>query len=129
MCKSGCARASRSPRSPTRWETGSYLQESLSPLHRYLKLLQGRPLRAGQPLALGPEDAARAPRPGAAPAGQARARRARRQFWIPPGFAHGFCVLSETAEVEYKCTEIYLRDDEIAIAWDDPEIGIAWPVA
>ena len=50
------------------------------------------------------------------------------QLWIPPGFAHGFCVLSETAEVEYKCTDFYVREDEIAIAWDDPEIGIAWPV-
>lgn len=50
------------------------------------------------------------------------------QLWIPPGFAHGFCVLSETAEVEYKCTDFYVRDDEIAIAWNDPEIGIAWPV-
>ena len=49
------------------------------------------------------------------------------QLWIPPGFAHGFCVLSETAEVEYKCTEVYVKEDEIAIAWDDPEIGIAWP--
>ena len=51
------------------------------------------------------------------------------QLWIPPGFAHGFSVLSETAEVEYKCTEIYVREDEIAIAWNDPEIGIAWPVS
>ncbi|HEX5759635.1 MAG TPA: dTDP-4-dehydrorhamnose 3,5-epimerase [Thermoanaerobaculia bacterium] len=52
-----------------------------------------------------------------------------RQLWIPPGFAHGFCVLSETAEIEYKCTELYDAEDEIALAWDDPELGIAWPVA
>jgi dTDP-4-dehydrorhamnose 3,5-epimerase len=51
------------------------------------------------------------------------------QLWVPPGFAHGFCVLSESAQVEYKCTEVYLPDDELAIAWDDPEIGIDWPVA
>lgn len=51
-----------------------------------------------------------------------------RQLWVPPGFAHGFCVLSETAEVEYKCTDVYMKEDEIAIAWDDPEIGIRWPV-
>jgi dTDP-4-dehydrorhamnose 3,5-epimerase len=52
-----------------------------------------------------------------------------RQLWVPPGFAHGFCVLSEIAEVEYKCTALYDRDDELSIAWDDPEIGIEWPLA
>jgi dTDP-4-dehydrorhamnose 3,5-epimerase len=51
-----------------------------------------------------------------------------RQLWIPPGFAHGFCVLSERVHVEYKCTEFYDRDDEIAIAWNDPQVGIEWPV-
>lgn len=50
------------------------------------------------------------------------------QLYIPPGFAHGFCVLSETAHVQYKCTELYRRDDEIGIVWNDPEIGIDWPV-
>jgi len=51
------------------------------------------------------------------------------QLWIPPGFAHGFCVLSELADVEYKCTAFYDPADEIAIRWDDPAIGIPWPVA
>jgi dTDP-4-dehydrorhamnose 3,5-epimerase len=51
------------------------------------------------------------------------------QLWVPPGYAHGFCVVSEVAEVEYKCTAIYDPDDEITIAWDDPEIAIVWPVA
>ena len=51
-----------------------------------------------------------------------------RQLWIPPGFAHGFCVLSERVHVEYKCTEFYDREDEIAIAWNDVQIGIEWPV-
>jgi dTDP-4-dehydrorhamnose 3,5-epimerase len=52
-----------------------------------------------------------------------------RQLWIPPGFAHGFCVLSERVHVEYKCTEFYDRQDELAIAWNDPAIGIEWPIA
>jgi dTDP-4-dehydrorhamnose 3,5-epimerase len=51
-----------------------------------------------------------------------------RQLWIPPGFAHGFCVTSEAAQVEYKCTELYDAADEIAIAWNDPDIGIEWPI-
>jgi dTDP-4-dehydrorhamnose 3,5-epimerase len=51
-----------------------------------------------------------------------------RQLWIPPGFAHGFCVLSETVHLEYKCTDFYDPADEIAIAWDDPDIGVAWPL-
>ncbi len=51
-----------------------------------------------------------------------------RQLFVPKGFAHGFCVLSETAEIEYKCTEFYDGKDEIGVRWDDPEIGIAWPV-
>lgn len=51
-----------------------------------------------------------------------------RQLWIPPGLAHGFCVLSETVHFEYKCTDLYDASDEIAIAWNDPEIGIEWPL-
>ena len=51
-----------------------------------------------------------------------------RQLWIPPGFAHGFCVLSEMVHLEYKCTDFYDASDEIAIAWNDPEIGIEWPL-
>lgn len=50
-----------------------------------------------------------------------------RQLWVPPGFAHGFLVLSETAHVQYKCTELYDRDDEIAVLWNDRQIGIEWP--
>jgi len=52
-----------------------------------------------------------------------------RQLYIPEGFAHGFCVTSDGAEVEYKCSDVYLPDDEITIAWNDPAIGIRWPVA
>ena len=51
-----------------------------------------------------------------------------RQLYIPPGFAHGFCVVSEVAQVEYKCTELYDAADEIGIAWNDPTLAIAWPV-
>ena len=52
-----------------------------------------------------------------------------RQLYIPPGFAHGFCVLSERVDVEYKCTDLYDPRAEIAVAWNDPEIGIRWPIA
>ena len=49
------------------------------------------------------------------------------QFYVPPGFAHGFVVLSEEAVFAYKCTEFYHPEDEGGIRWDDPELGIAWP--
>ena len=52
-----------------------------------------------------------------------------RQFYIPPGCAHGFCVVSGVAQVQYKCTELYDAADEIAIAWNDPEAAITWPIA
>ena len=51
-----------------------------------------------------------------------------RQLYIPAGFAHGFCVIGDGAEVEYKCSEHYAPDHEIAIAWNDPAIGVAWPL-
>jgi dTDP-4-dehydrorhamnose 3,5-epimerase len=51
-----------------------------------------------------------------------------RQCYIPPGFAHGFCVTSPVAEVEYKCTALYDRESEIGIAWNSPELAIPWPV-
>ena len=49
------------------------------------------------------------------------------QIYIPPGFAHGFCVTSEEALFEYKCTETYHPEAELGIAWDDPDLAIAWP--
>jgi dTDP-4-dehydrorhamnose 3,5-epimerase len=52
-----------------------------------------------------------------------------RQLYIPPGFAHGFCVLSPTVHVEYKCTDFYDPADEISIVWNDPDLAILWPVA
>jgi dTDP-4-dehydrorhamnose 3,5-epimerase len=52
----------------------------------------------------------------------------RRQVWAPAGFARGFCVLSEVAEIQYKCTGIYNGQAESGILWNDPAIGIEWPV-
>ena len=51
-----------------------------------------------------------------------------RQLYIPEGFLHGFCVLSEIAQVEYKCTDFYYQRDEISVRWDEPSFGIEWPV-
>jgi dTDP-4-dehydrorhamnose 3,5-epimerase len=52
----------------------------------------------------------------------------RRQVWAPAGFARGFCVLSDEAEIQYKCTGIYNNKGESGILWNDPEIGVKWPV-
>jgi len=51
-----------------------------------------------------------------------------RQLWVPAGFLHGFSVLTDWAEIEYKCTALYDREDEIGVVWNDPDIGIAWPI-
>ena len=51
-----------------------------------------------------------------------------RQLWIPEGFAHGFCVLSDTAFFSYKCTDVYTPACEGGILWNDPDIGIKWPM-
>ncbi len=53
----------------------------------------------------------------------------KRQLWIPPGFAHGFCVTGEAALFSYKCTEPYRPQQELGVAFDDPELGIDWPIA
>ncbi len=52
----------------------------------------------------------------------------KRQFYVPAGFAHGFAVLSETALFYYKCSAFYSPKDELALRWDDPDIGIKWPL-
>jgi dTDP-4-dehydrorhamnose 3,5-epimerase len=52
----------------------------------------------------------------------------KRQFWVPPGYAHGFLVLSDVADFEYKCTDYYDPSDEGGILWNDPEINIPWPL-
>lgn len=51
------------------------------------------------------------------------------QFYIPPGFAHGFCVVSDRAQLEYKCTDFYSPEDEFVLRWNDPALGIPWPVS
>lgn len=51
-----------------------------------------------------------------------------RQLWVPPGYAHGFCVLSEVADFQYKCTDFYCPEDEGALVWNDPDVNISWPV-
>jgi dTDP-4-dehydrorhamnose 3,5-epimerase len=51
-----------------------------------------------------------------------------RQVYIPPGFAHGFCVTSEVAQVEYKCTDFYDPEGEISVLWNDPDLKVDWPL-
>ncbi len=53
----------------------------------------------------------------------------KRQFWVPAGFAHGFCVVSEVAEVLYKATDYYAQSHERCVLWNDPDLAIAWPIA
>lgn len=52
----------------------------------------------------------------------------KRQYWVPPGFAHGFVVLSDSADFEYKCTDYYDPNDEGCLLWNDSAIGIVWPI-
>lgn len=52
-----------------------------------------------------------------------------RALWVPEGFAHGFCVTSDSAEIIYKCTDYYDPEHERALLWSDPEIGIEWPIS
>lgn len=52
-----------------------------------------------------------------------------RQIYLPPGMAHGFCVLSDVAQVEYKCSEVYHPEDEFGIIWNDSDLGIKWPTS
>ncbi len=51
----------------------------------------------------------------------------RQQVWLPPGIAHGFCVLSDEAEISYKCTDFYAPGDEGGVRWDDLDLAISWP--
>ena len=51
-----------------------------------------------------------------------------RQLYVPAGFLHGFCVTSEQAQVEYKCSDVYVPGDQVGVRWNDPDIGIQWPL-
>jgi dTDP-4-dehydrorhamnose 3,5-epimerase len=51
-----------------------------------------------------------------------------RQMWIPPGFAHGFCVLTDIADCMYACSDYYAKDCEHVVLWNDPEVGVRWPI-
>ena len=53
----------------------------------------------------------------------------KQQLYVPPGYAHGFCVVSEFADVAYKCTSLYKPADDKGIRWDDPDVGVEWPIA
>ncbi len=61
-------------------------------------------------------------------AGELLSANNRKQMWIPPGFAHGFLVLSATADFQYKCTDYYAPEHERTLQWNDPDIGIEWPL-
>ena len=61
-------------------------------------------------------------------AGKKLSGEGKRMMYVPPGFAHGFYVLSETVEIIYKCSDFYAPEEERGVAWNDPEIGIAWPL-
>lgn len=52
----------------------------------------------------------------------------KRQLYVPPGFAHGFCVTGDTALFSYKCTDLYHAETELGVAWNDPDVGIHWPI-
>jgi dTDP-4-dehydrorhamnose 3,5-epimerase len=61
--------------------------------------------------------------------GEVLSRDNHRQLYVPPGFAHGFCVLSEAAHFLYKCTDFYAAEDEYGLRWDDPALSIDWPIS
>lgn len=61
-------------------------------------------------------------------AGEILSAQNKRQLWVPPGFAHGFYVVSESAELYYKCTDYYCPEHEHSLLWNDPAVGIEWPL-
>jgi dTDP-4-dehydrorhamnose 3,5-epimerase len=107
----------------------SSVQNTLRGLHLQLRKPQGKLVRAVEGEIW---DVAVDVRPGSSTFGKWTATCLSaenfRQFYVPPGCAHGFCVLSDRAQVEYKCTALYDPADEAGIAFDDPSLGISWPI-
>ena len=104
-------------------------QGTLRGLHYQLKKPQGKLVRvvSGEVF-----DVAVDMREGSATfgrwAGDILSSQNKRQLWVPPGFAHGFYVLSESAELHYKCTDYYFPEHEQNLLWNDPDVGIEWPL-
>lgn len=105
------------------------VQATLRGLHAQLKRPQAKLVRVVQGEVF---DVAVDARPGSPTFGRWTAQNLSgdnfHQLYIPEGFLHGFCVLSPFAEVEYKCTEHFDAADEVGVAWNDPALGINWPI-
>ncbi len=105
------------------------VQGTLRGLHYQLKQAQGKLVRvvSGEVF-----DVAVDMREGSATfgqwAGDILSAQNKRQLWVPPGFAHGFYVVSESAELYYKCTDYYFPEHEQSLLWNDPTVGIKWPL-
>jgi dTDP-4-dehydrorhamnose 3,5-epimerase len=104
-------------------------QATLRGLHAQLKNAQGKLIRVvhGEIFDVAVDARPKSPTFGKW-AGEVLSQDNFRQLYIPPGFLHGFCVLSPFAEVEYKCSKFYDATDEIGIAWNDPTLAIEWPI-
>ena len=104
-------------------------QGTLRGLHYQLKKPQGKLVRVASGEVF---DVAVDMREGSATfgrwAGDILSAQNKRQLWVPPGFAHGFYVLSESAELYYKCTDYYFPEHEQNLLWNDPDVGIEWPL-
>ena len=104
-------------------------QHVLRGLHAQRRRPQGKLIRVVEGVIY---DVAVDLRPGSSTFGQwygvALSAENQRQFYIPSGYAHGFCVISPWASVTYRCTDFYDPDDEVGIRWNDPTLHIAWPV-
>lgn len=104
-------------------------QGTLRGLHYQIKHPQGKLVRVTQGTVF---DVAVDMRKGSQTFGQSAScilsAENKKMFWIPPGFAHGFYVLSETAEFQYKCSDIYAPEHDRTLLWNDPELAIEWPL-
>ena len=105
------------------------VQGTLRGLHYQLKQPQGKLVRVASGKVF---DVAVDMRAGSATfgrwAGGILSAQNKRQLWVPPGFAHGFYVVSESAELYYKCTDYYCPEQEHSLLWNDPAVGIEWPL-